>query len=95
MNFRLSRLAVRDLAEIGRFTRDTWNEKQAKRYREALTARFKWLTRNKSLWRARPELGDGLHSCAEQSHVIVFRQYSGGIEVLRVLHRRMDLKQHV
>ncbi len=90
MKFRITRPAIRDLAEIGRYTRENWGEEQARHYRAALTARLKWLCRNKSLWHERPELGEGIHTFPEQSHVIVFREYENGIEILRFLHARMD-----
>jgi toxin ParE1/3/4 len=95
MKFRLTRPAIRDLTGIGRFTREAWGEEQAHRYRTAITARLPWLCHNKSLWKERPELREGVYSCHEQSHVIVFREYEEGIEILRVLHERMDRVRHV
>ena len=95
MKFRLTRPAIRDLTEIGRYTRQTWGEEQAYRYRTAITARLKWLCHNKSLWNERPELSEGVYTCHEQRHVIVFREYEVGIEILRVLHERMDPVRHV
>ncbi len=95
MKFRLTRPAIRDLTEIGRYTRETWGEEQARRYRTAITARLKWLCWNKTLWRERPELREGVYTYPEQNHVIVFWEYEDGIEILRVLHQRMDLVSHV
>ncbi len=95
MKFRLTRPAIRDLAEIGRHTREKWGEKQARRYRTALTARLHWLCQNRSLWRERPELQEGVYAYREQSHVLVFREYEEGIEILRILHGRMDLMHHL
>jgi toxin ParE1/3/4 len=93
MKVKLTRPAVRDLAEFGRYTRQTWGDTQARRYRAALTARLRWLAGNKALWHERPELAGGIYTYSEQSHVIVFWEYADGIDVLRVLHARMDLKQ--
>ena len=91
MKFRLTRLAIRDLAEIGRHTQETWGEKQAQRYRAGMTARLKWLCRNPSLWRERPDIREGVHTHPEKHHVIVFRGCEGGVEILRILHERMDI----
>ncbi len=91
MKYRLTRPAVGDLAEIGRYTREQWGEEQSRRYRAAISARLKWLSRNPTLWRARPEIHDGIYTSHEQRHVIVFREYDDGIEILRVLHERMDM----
>lgn len=95
MKFRITRPAIRDLAEIGRYTRETWGEGQARWYRAAIATRLKWLCRNKTLWRDRPELHEGIYSYPEQHHVIVFQEYDDGIEILRVLHKRMDLARHI
>lgn len=91
MKFRLTRPAVRDLAEIGQYTRQTWGEEQARRYRSAMTARLRWLCRNRSLWRERPEIQEGVYTYPEQRHVIVFRKFGDGIEILRIVHERMEL----
>ena len=40
-------------------------------------------------------VSDGVDTYSEQSHVIVFWEYAGGIENLRVLHARMELKQRL
>ncbi len=95
MKFRLTRPAIRDLAEIGRYTRQTWSKEQARRYRAAMTERLKWLCRNRSLWRERPEIREGVYTYPEQRHVIVFREFDDGIEILRILHERMDLVSRV
>ena len=95
MKVKLTRPAIKDLAEIGRYSRETWGEDQAKRYRAALSGRFKWLCRNKPLWRLRPDLPEAVFTYTEQSHVIVFWEYEQSIEILRVLHSRMDLKRHL
>jgi plasmid stabilization system protein ParE len=54
MKFRLTRPALRDLAEIGRYTREQWGKDQARDYGSAITARLKWLCRNEPLWHERP-----------------------------------------
>ena len=56
MKFRLTRPALRDLAEIGRYTRELWGKEQARDYGSAMTVRLKWLSRNEPLWHERPEL---------------------------------------
>ncbi len=90
MKFRLSRPALRDLAEIGRYTREQWGKEQAHDYGSAITAGLKWLCRNEPLLHERPELDVGIFSYPHQSHVIVFRRCRIGIEIPRILHRRMD-----
>ena len=43
----------------------------------------------------RPQIDVGIFSYPHQSHVIVFRRCRIGIEILRILHRRMDPARHL
>ncbi len=95
MKYRLTRPAIRDLAEIGRYTREHWDDQQASRYGAGITARLKWLCRNQPLWHERPELAEDLFSYHHQSHIIIFRTYRDGIEIIRMIHQRMDPARHL
>ena len=46
-------------------------------------------------WKERPELSEGVYTYPEQRHVIVFWEYEEGIEILLVLHERMELVRHL
>ena len=94
MNFWLTEPAREDLLDIWEFTATQWDVAQADRYIEALEARFAWLTQHPGLWKPRPDIRPGIYTCTEQSHVIVFRKRNGDIEILRVLHGRMDPGRH-
>ncbi|WP_295388816.1 type II toxin-antitoxin system RelE/ParE family toxin [uncultured Thiodictyon sp.] len=95
MNYRISSQAASDLESIWDFTADRWNADQADRYIDALMARVSWLTRNQALWQDRPDIRSGMYAYPEQSHMIFFRASGACIEILRVLHRRMDVKRHL
>ncbi len=95
MKFWLTEPAKDDLLSIWDYTADRWNEERADLYIDALDARFAWLTKNVGLWKSRPELGQGLYSYLEKSHVIVFWKWRDGIEILRVLHAKMDVERHI
>ncbi len=95
MNYWLTEPAKNDLISIWEYTTDQWSEEQADRYIDALDARFAWLTTNEGLWKARSEIKKGLFSYPEQNHVILFWERHNEIEILRVLHGRMDLERHL
>ena len=95
MNFRISAEANEDLVSVWEYTREHWGIEQADLYIDAFLLRFVWLSRNRNLWRPRPDLKDGIFSCVEKSHVIFFSEHQGRIDVLRVLHQRMDLGRHL
>ncbi|MGB1109514.1 MAG: type II toxin-antitoxin system RelE/ParE family toxin [Gammaproteobacteria bacterium] len=95
MKYRLTRPAIRDLAEIGRYGMNRWGEQQAKRYAKSMAARMQWLCVNKALWHPREDVHEGVYCYREQSHMLWFREYPSGIEILRVLHVRMDPARHL
>lgn len=95
MNYRISSPAQQDLRSIWVFTAERWSAEQADRYIDALVDRFGWLPRNQGLWQERPDIRTGVYAYPEQSHWIFFRVVTGSIEILRVLHRRMDFKRQV
>ena len=98
MSYRLSDRAEADLAEIWDYSAERWNVDQADRYMDALVSRFAWLSENGALWKPRPDLAEGLYSYPQQSHVIYFRagsDVSDLIEIVRVLHARMEPGKHV
>ncbi len=95
MTYVLSSVARDDLLSIWAFTADRWDEDQADVYIDAIIVRFAWLTRNAGLWHELSELGDGIHSYPEESHVIIFRAVDAKLQIIRVPHASMDLDQHV
>lgn len=95
MKFRLSRLAQADLRDIGEHTLERWGLARRRAYLRAIDARFAALARRPRLGRAREEVGPNLRSANIGSHVIFYRAADEGIEVLRILHGRMDAERHV
>ncbi len=95
MNFWLTEPAKNDLISIWSYSAEQWSVEQADCYIDALDARIVWLTQNPGIWKSRPEIGPGLYSYPEQSHIIVFWEQHGGIEILRVLHKKMELQNYL
>jgi toxin ParE1/3/4 len=95
MKFRISSEAREDLVSVWEYSRKHWGSEQADLYIDAFMLRFVWLARNRGLWRPRPDLKEGVFSCSEKSHVIFFSEDEGHIDILRVLHGRMDLGRHL
>ncbi len=95
MKLKFTQLAIDDLKDIGQYSSQNWGPTKANNYRQALSNRIRWILTNKPLWQSRPEMGDGIYSASEQSHIIVFWEYREGVEILRILHRRMDVKSHL
>ncbi len=91
----VSPAAEADLADIYDYTYATWGEPQAAAYVDTLVVRFKWLAVNRSLWQARDDLIPGLYGRYEGRHLIVYRAGGDQLQVVRVLHQRMDPAGHL
>lgn len=95
MIYRISRPARGDLRAIWRYSATTWGPEQADAYVDAMVSRFAWLATNRTLWRGRNDLEAGLYSYPQDRHVIIFRERNDGLDIVRVLHGRMDVEKHV
>jgi toxin ParE1/3/4 len=95
MILRISSEASEDLASVWEYTKNHWGIAQADLYVDGFMMRFVWLGENRTLWRSRPDIRPGVYSCPYKSHVIFFSQSDGCINILRILHRRMDSGRHV
>ena len=87
-----------DLTDIWAYSAEQWGVDQADHYLDALLHRFFWLLENLALWKTQPDIAEGIYCYPEQSHVIYFRTLGSdksGIEILRVLHARMDPNRHL
>lgn len=97
MKFRLSKKAEKDLEKIWLYTLQTWSREQADRYLNLIFDEIEFLSRN-------PKTGQdfGLirknYRCSKvKSHLIfyTFKKSTDFIEVIRILHERMDLENRI
>lgn len=89
--FLLTNRARADLRDIARFTQMRWGMAQRDRYLRAFREKFRLLAERPGAGRPREDLGSGYRSILSGSHVAVYREVAGGIEVVRVLHVSMDV----
>jgi toxin ParE1/3/4 len=92
--YRLSPLAESDLEDIWLHTFKTWSAEQADRYHRGLVTVFEDLATGRKIGRP-VDIRDGYLKCVFGSHVVYFRPSSAGIDVIRVLHGRMDANRHL
>jgi toxin ParE1/3/4 len=91
----LSPAAEDDLLDIAAYTLRAWGERQADRYLSALENACRQLAEKPLIGRPCDEISTGLRRMEQGSHVIFYRQKSGGILVSRILHRSMLPERHV
>ena len=92
--YRLSRPAIVDLEHIWSWTEQRWSAEQAESYHASLIAAFEGLSHGRKKGRA-VDVRDGYHKYAVGSHLIFYRPSAIGIDVIRILHQRMDVERHL
>lgn len=88
--------AIDDLTDIWEYTVKTWSENQADKYYESIKIVCSDISNNPILGKEYSEIGKNLKGYKINRHIIFYKLISEDeIEVIRILHERMDLKKHV
>jgi len=88
-------LAEQDLANIWLYTWHEWGEQQADFYLDELERAIKLLADQPMLGRQREELGSSVCIFYHAHHLLVYRVIKGGISIVRVLHKNMDVDMQI
>ncbi len=94
MIFRLTELAKQDLRSIGRYTQVTWGKEQRNLYLAKLDAVFHLLAQEPQLGKACDDIRPGYRKYHVGRHLIFYHLTSGGLEIVRILHDRMDIEAY-
>lgn len=95
-SFILSQKARDDLLSIGRYTRKLWGSAQQIHYLTQLDRAFQELAEKPNLGRACDDIRAGYYKYGVGKHVIFYRHTEKSqIEIVRILHVRMDIEQHL
>jgi len=94
--YKLTNKAIEDLANIWEYTYDKWSEKQADTYYKMLLSNCEEIANNPSQGKKYEEIHQNLLGVKVNRHVIFYRKIeSEYIEITRILHGRMDLKNRI
>ena len=94
--FHLTHKAVEDLNKIWNYTFEEWSEKQADKYYQMLLDNFQTLADNPDLGKKYEGIATDLFGLRAERHIIFFRRIQKNeIEITRILHERMDLKNRI
>jgi toxin ParE1/3/4 len=92
VNFQLTELAKQDLRSIGRYTQTTWGRAQRNTYLAKIDAAFQLLAMEPQLGKSCDDLRPGYRKYPVGKHLIFYRQSPDRLEIIRVLHHRMDIE---
>lgn len=92
----LTNKAVEDLSEIWLYTFDEWSERQADKYYELLISFCKKIAETPGIGKNYKEIDKNIFGYKAGQHIIFYRIMEiGKIEVIRILHVRMDIKNRI
>ncbi|MCW3073733.1 MAG: type toxin-antitoxin system RelE/ParE family toxin [Flaviaesturariibacter sp.] len=95
-NYILTNKAVEDLSRIWEYSFETWSEVQADKYYYLLLDCCQELADGKVFGKTYEEIGTGILGFRIGEHIIFYRKQKGDkIEIARILHSRMDLKNRM
>jgi toxin ParE1/3/4 len=87
--------AQADLGEIWDYTADRWGLDQAETYIRQLWHDISILADSPLLGRECEEIRAGYRKYPSGSHILFYRLTPDGVDVIRILHERMDLERHM
>jgi toxin ParE1/3/4 len=94
-HFVLTPRAQADLDEIWDYTADRWGLDQAETYTRQLWKDIAIVADRPALGRECNEVRRGYRMYPSGSHVLFYRHTVDGIDVVRILHERMDYERHI
>jgi toxin ParE1/3/4 len=93
--FVLSPRARADLEEIWDYTEDRWGLDQTETYTRALWQRIEAVARHPAMEQDASDIRAGYYKISCGSHVLFYRLIAEGIDIVRILHERMDFERHI
>ena len=84
-------VARQEVLDIWDYSFENWGQEQADRYLAALDAMFARIANGSAPSRPADELRPDLRKVPVGRHVVFFREGAEAVEVVRVLHERMDV----
>jgi toxin ParE1/3/4 len=94
--YKLTNKAVDDLTQIWNFTFDKWSESQADKYYYMLLDNCQDVANSPNLGKIFSDVAENLFGFRAGRHIIFYRRIDEAeIEMTRILHEQMDLKNRI
>lgn len=91
----VSKSAVADLRAIWTFGQAQWGADQADDYARRIQRAIEVLANDPRRGRPCPDVRPGYSRFSLGVHMLFFRPHPAGIEIVRVLHQRMDFSRYL
>jgi toxin ParE1/3/4 len=93
--FVLSPRAETDLGEIWDYTTDRWGLDQAEMYTRGIWQCIQAVAQRPAIGQDCSDIRTGYYKISCGSHVLFYRLTADGIDVVRILHERMNYDSHL
>jgi toxin ParE1/3/4 len=90
--FRISRKALEDIDKIWIYTFEKWSTNQANYYYRLIYQEINFISENYESGKSIDEIKPGYRQVKIKSHLIIYKKGEDGVvEIVRVLHQKMDI----
>ena len=90
MNYKISIKASEDIENIWLYTYENWSQEQVDRYVNLIFDEIEYLSTNADSVKDFSHVRKNYRNSKVKSHIIFYRIADKGIEIIRILHQRMD-----
>ena len=91
----ISRKAISDLEDIWLYTVEKWSVVQADRYYHLIFDEIGFICKNSNAGKSMAHVREGYRVSKVKSHLIFYRVVNNTVEIIRILHERMDVENHL
>ena len=93
--FVISKKAVADLEEIWLYTVEKRSVEQADRYYNLIVDEINYICKNINAGKSMEHVRKGYRASKVKSHLIFYKVLNDTVEVIRILHERMDIENRL
>ena len=93
--FVISKKAISDLEEIWLYTFEKWSSQQADRYYKLIFDEINYIRKNNAAGKSMEYVRKGYRASKVKFHLIFYKLSNETIEVIRILHERMDIEDRL
>ncbi len=93
--YRIKATAIEDLDGIWEYTFKYWSKDQADRYHKLIISEIEFAAENRNSGKSMGHVKEGYHVTYMKSHMIFFKRIEGIVEVIRILHQKMDVESNL
>ena len=91
----ISKKAISDLEEIWLYTVEKWSVNQADRYYNLIVDEINFICKNNDAGKSMEHVRKGYRASKVKSHLLFYRIQNNTVEVIRILHERMDIENRL